>query len=98
MDWTQEDAKALAKAMKEESVAKAFAMIRRELRPKASPYHVAVGFDVTPVFVRESGEYIGIQKVWDAIERYSAGEIKLKPVAELPEPYSHIKEEKPFQK
>jgi hypothetical protein len=97
MDWTQEDAKALAKAMKDESVAKAFAMIRKELKPKATPYNVAVGFDVTPVFVRESGEYIGIQKVWDAFERYSAGEIKRKPVVELPEPYSHIKDEQPFK-
>lgn len=93
MDWTDQDARAWAKAWSEPYMVKGLKTIARRVRPKRSTGPVAQGFDLSPVFIKSAGFYEGAQEVMDLIEILAAGKLETKPKFDLPEPFSHITSE-----
>lgn len=97
MDWTDQDARAWAKAWQEPYMQKGLKFIMRRVRPKKSAGTVAQGFDLSPVFIKSAGFYEGSQEVIDLIESLAVGAVKQKPKFDLPEPFSHITSEETNQ-
>lgn len=93
MDWTDQDARAWAKAWQEPYMVKGLKLIAKRVRPKRSTGPVAQGFDLSPVFIKSAGFYEGSQEVMDLIEILAAGKLETKPKFDLPEPFSHITSE-----
>jgi hypothetical protein len=96
MEWTDQDARAWAKAWQEPYMQKGLRFISKRVRPKRSAATVAQGFDLSPVFIKVAGFYEGSQEVIDLIELLGSGKFENKPKFELPDPFSHVasKEEK----
>lgn len=93
MDWTDQDARAWAKAWSEPYMVKGLKIIARRVRPKRSAGPVAQGFDLSPVFIKSAGFYEGGQEVMDLIEILAAGKLETRHKFDLPEPFSHITSE-----
>ena len=92
-EWTDQDARAWAKAWSEPYMVKGLKTIARRVRPKRSVGPVTQGFDLSPVFIKSAGFYEGTQEVMDLIEFLSQGKLESRPKFDLPEPFSHITSE-----
>jgi hypothetical protein len=90
MEWTDQDARAWAKAWQEPYMQKGLKFILKRVRPRRSTATVAQGFDLSPVFIKSAGFYEGSQEVLDFIELLGNGKFEAKPKFDLPEPFSHI--------
>lgn len=93
MDWTKEDASAWRTTWAQPHMAKGLMYLWNRMRPRRSPLPVTQGFDLTPVFIKSSGFYEGCQEAMDMIDIMGRGPIERKPMAELPEAFSHIARE-----
>jgi len=93
MEWTDQDARAWAKAWDEPYMQKGLRFIMKRVRPKRSAGPIAQGFDLSPVFIKSAGFYEGSQEVVDLIETLAKGKFEVKPKVDLPEAFSHINKE-----
>lgn len=95
MEWTDQDARAWAKAWQESYMQKGLKFIAKRVRPKRGASAIAQGFDLSPVFIKSAGFYEGSQEVMDLIEILAKGKFEIKPKSDIPEAFSYINKEQP---